>query len=458
VADAISVRADIAVLGAGPKAAALAAKTHVLNELGYGPLRIAVVEQKEVGASWTGRHGFTSGLELLGTRPEKDVGFPYQSARTLGARGADVDAAMLRFSWHQYLVELGEYRRWVDAGALHPTHREVAEYVSWVLARASNGVEVHMARVVKVRLHPDGWVLEGEAEGGRREHLVANRGLVLTGPGRPRSLQHAEDVAPRIITPAMTRTELRRLCLPPAGRVCIVGSGESGAALALWLIHEFGDELELTFVAPSLPYSRAESFLENSVYSDPQLVAWGELAEPMRREFVRRTDRGVLSPAALSQLSRHRKLTFVVGRVQRVERGPSGLARVVVDDAGRAVGQEFDAVAVCTGSCALTTLVNLLGDARQPVEAHLGFSLTDEPTVMRSLDATLALRALAPRIHLPALAGLAHGPGFANLSCLGTLSDHVLSAYVSAPPLSGGRPAPWAASAAPSRNRAQVLQ
>ena len=105
------------VVGAGAKAAAIAAKTHVLNELGYGPLRVVVLEQHEPAASWTGRNGFTTGGERLGTRPEKDVGFPYDSVRELGPAGAEIDAMMLRFSWQAHLVQLGEYRRWVDAGA-----------------------------------------------------------------------------------------------------------------------------------------------------------------------------------------------------------------------------------------------------------------------------------------------------------------------------------------------------
>jgi mycobactin lysine-N-oxygenase len=59
--------------------------------------------------------------------------------------------------------------------------------------------------------------------------------------------------------------------------------------------------------------------------------------------------------------------------------------------------------------------------------------LNDEASVKRALDAALALERLTPRIHVPALAGLVHGPGFANLSCLGRLSDHVLSAYLQDP-------------------------
>lgn len=425
-----SLCADVVVVGAGPKAAAIAAKAHVLNELGFGPIQVIVVEGHEVAASWTGRHGFTSGLEVLGTRPEKDVGFPYQSASRLGAGGRQVDAAMLRFSWQSHLVQTGEYRRWVDTGAPHPTHRELARYMSWVLARAVHGVQLRLATVTGIRLDEGGWRLQCKTAGGAPETLVAERGLILTGPGAPRSLPYAPEVAHRILTPSMTPAELQAIDLGPTSRICVVGSGESAVSVALWLTRRYGEDLELTFVAPSLPYSRAESFLENSVYSDPQLVAWGQLAESQRQEFVRRTDRGVMSPAALAQLARHRKLAFIVGRVRELELSRNGLAKVVVDQPEEVVRHEFDAVAVCAGSCPLTGLSRLLGEAMAEVEARADCSLADEPTVMRRLDAALALRGLVPRLHLPALSGLAHGPGFANLSCLGSLSDSVLSAYV----------------------------
>lgn len=440
----ITARADVVVLGAGPKAAAIASKTHVLHELGYGPLRVVVLEQREVAASWTGRHGFTSGFELLGTRPEKDVGFPYQSARHWGPRGRDVDQAMMQFSWQSHLVETGDYSHWIDAGAPCPEHRHLARYVSWVLSRATLGVEVRMARVAAIGLHPDGWLLACETPSGGRERVLAEQGLVLTGPGAVRTLACAREVAGRIISPAATPAETRALRLPPDSRVCIVGSGESAVALALSLIREFGDDLDLTFVSPSLPYSRSETFLENSVYSDPQTVGWHRLAEAERREFIRRTDRGVMSPDAVAQLSRVRKISFVVGRVREVTVGDWSRARVVITSSGGGGAEEgngheaaerrdFDLVANCTGCCPLTALSGLLGDARRTVDDRLGFALTDELSVKRRLDATLALDGLIPRIHIPALAGLAHGPGFANLSCLGSLSDHILSAYLAEP-------------------------
>jgi mycobactin lysine-N-oxygenase len=430
----VTTRADVVVLGAGPKAAAIASKAHVLHELGYSPLRVAVVEQREVAASWTGRHGFTSGAELLGTRPEKDVGFPYQSARHWGPGGRDIDRRMMQFSWQSHLVELREYQHWVDTGVPCPAHRGLARYVSWVLSRATQGVEVRLARVTAIGLHPDGWLLSCETPSGEREQVLAEQGLVLTGPGTPRPLTCEKEIAHRVVSPAATTAETRAMRVPPDGRVCIIGSGESAIALALSLIREFGDDLELTFVAPSLPYSRSESFLENSVYSDPEVVGWRQLAEADRREFIRRTDRCVMSPDAVSQLSRHRHLAFVVGRVRGVMSGDSGRARIVLDrpaDGGR---QDFDLVANCMGSCPLTALAGLLGETTTGiVEERLGFALTDEVSVKRALDATLALEGLTPRIHIPALAGLVHGPGFANLSCLSSLSDHILSAYLEEP-------------------------
>lgn len=458
----LTARADLVVLGAGPKAAAIASKAHVLNELGGSPLRVLVLEQREVAAYWTGRHGFTSGVELLGTRPEKDVGFPYQSARHWGACGREIDRRMLQFSWQSHLVELGEYRHWVDAGSPCPVHRDLGRYVSWVLARATQGVEVRLAKVVAVEPHPEGWLLRCETPDGGREQVLAEQGLVLTGPGAARPLACAQEVAHRVVSPASTTAEIRATQVPSGGKVCVVGSGESAISLALALAREFGDGLELTFVSPSLPCVRVESFLENSVYSDPQTVGWRQLAEAERQEFIRRTDRGVMSPDAVAQLSRLRNFSFVVGRAREVRPGERGRARVVVEQPAGADSQrqlqDFDLVANCMGACSLTALAGLLGETRGLVEERLGVPLADEAAVKRRLDATLALEGVAPRIHIPALAALLHGPGLANLSCLGSLSDHILSAYVQDPLPGQDRAAMCAALADSSREDRAVLR
>ncbi len=68
------------VLGAGPKAVAIAAKRHVLAKLGYPVPHVQIVDRQGVASHWSGKAGFTDGNQLLGTRPEKDIGFPYLSA------------------------------------------------------------------------------------------------------------------------------------------------------------------------------------------------------------------------------------------------------------------------------------------------------------------------------------------------------------------------------------------
>ena len=67
------------VLGAGPKAIAIAAKRAMLAKLDYNVPRVVIVDRQGVAAHWSGAFGFTDGRQLLGTRPEKYIGYPYAS-------------------------------------------------------------------------------------------------------------------------------------------------------------------------------------------------------------------------------------------------------------------------------------------------------------------------------------------------------------------------------------------
>src|SRR5947207_4297638 len=68
------------VLGAGPKAVSIAAKRHMLAKLGYPVPHLHIIDRQGVASHWSGQAGFTDGNQFLGTRPEKDIGFPYLSA------------------------------------------------------------------------------------------------------------------------------------------------------------------------------------------------------------------------------------------------------------------------------------------------------------------------------------------------------------------------------------------
>src|SRR5215472_14901678 len=78
----------LAVVGAGPKGIAIAAKARALAAAGLEAPRVVLVDRGAVAGNWSGRQGYTSGLLPLGTPAEKDVGFPY--AESWGAASAAV--------------------------------------------------------------------------------------------------------------------------------------------------------------------------------------------------------------------------------------------------------------------------------------------------------------------------------------------------------------------------------
>src|SRR2546428_5023736 len=92
----------LAVIGAGPKGIAIAAKGRVLSAVGLDSPRVVLVDRNAVAGNWSGRQGYTNGLLPLGTPPEKDIGFPY--AASWGSASAAVTAAVAPFRWHGPLV------------------------------------------------------------------------------------------------------------------------------------------------------------------------------------------------------------------------------------------------------------------------------------------------------------------------------------------------------------------
>src|SRR5262249_4767399 len=98
----------LAVIGAGAKAVAVAAKAAVLREMGVEVADVVAIERSGVAANWGAGGGWTDGRQRLGTNPEKDVGFPYRSTLAPG-RDAEVNERMTRFSWQSYLVATDQF-------------------------------------------------------------------------------------------------------------------------------------------------------------------------------------------------------------------------------------------------------------------------------------------------------------------------------------------------------------
>src|SRR5205807_12814 len=137
------------VLGAGPKAVSIAAKRHMLAKLGYPVPHLHIIDRQGVASHWSGQAGFTDGNQFLGTRPEKDIGFPYLSACWGDkAHSRAVAKEMLHLSWPGYLIDQLRYADWIDRGRTRPTHSEWSKYIRWVAGKV--GLDLCVAEVIRI--------------------------------------------------------------------------------------------------------------------------------------------------------------------------------------------------------------------------------------------------------------------------------------------------------------------
>ncbi len=421
----------LAVIGAGPKAAAIAVKAQVLKELGLGNIDVVVIEKtKELAANWAGHSGFTDGKGSLGTPPEKDVGFPYSSIF-----GSAVDFAMLRYSWQAYLIDRDNYSNWIDRGKPQPRHEIWADYLRWALGLTSPSAD-------EARVRPR--VMEGRAtrielfEGRlkieiKRPHtseFIEADGVVFTGPGEPKTFGGSQPESSELIMDG--RNYWQRIGvfekLGP-GRVAIIGGGETAASIAVSLI-ERAPELKVDIInRHGAVYSRGEGFDENRFFSNPD--EWLEMDEAYRAEFIHHTDRGVFSVDALKRIALAENVKPISGEISEISEVGD---KVVIDmsRAGIPTSLEYDRVIVALGFDPWAGSLEMF-----PIELRPTISQED---LMQGIDYHLRVRFdSAPALinsginaHMPMVAGMAQGPGFPNLSCLGHVADRILSLYLSA--------------------------
>ena len=265
----------------------------------------------------------TSSREILGLSASKDVGFPYQGTRAFGAAGQAVDREALAFSWQRYLVEEGRYAEWIDAGAPSVQRRVFGAYLGWVLARATEGVDVVQGRVARVWLAAGGerWVVEVLDPSGATQFTC--KALVLTGQGAQRVIPHDRGADARVLDCESGRMQIARAPGEESSDVAIVGGGES-ALSCLEFVRSHRPDARLTVYTANLPMSRVESFLENRIFSRPDDVGWTSLGEAQRSDFIARSDRGVFGAERVSPFAYDRSCRFVSGRVTHVSSAADG--------------------------------------------------------------------------------------------------------------------------------------
>ena len=420
----------LAVIGAGPKAAALAVKAQVLRELGLGNIQVVVIEKtKELAANWAGHSGFTDGKGSLGTPPEKDVGFPYSSIF-----GSAVDFAMLRYSWQAYLIDRDNYSNWIDRGKPQPRHEIWADYLRWALGLTSPSVEdaAVTPRVIEgkaTRIEMSNQKLKIEIKRPHSSEFIEADGVVFTGPGEPKMLGAIQPEGSELIMDG--RNYWQRIGvferLGP-GKVAIIGGGETAASIAVSLIDR-APAIEVEIInRHGAIYTRGESFGENVYFSSPE--QWSEMDEAYRAEFIEHTDRGVFSVDAQKRIAFAENIRRVSGEISDLsEVGDKVIINLV--RAGIPTSLEYDRVIVALGFDPWSGPLQIFAEETRPRATHkLLTNLVDYHLRIPS-NSTAPFDYGAINAHLPMVAGMAQGPGFPNLSCLGHLSDRILSLYLS---------------------------
>jgi len=434
-----SLEQTLVVLGAGPKALAIAAKRNVLAALGWKLPRVFIVEAKNVAAHWSGKNGYTDGNQALGTPPQKDVGFPYSSS-CWGGANAEVDCRMLAFSWTTFQVACRRFAGWIDRHQPAPTHAEWGRYLEWVAqivapvipisGLPSKQTGIIQASVQQIDIRKSRWSLACTFN--NLKFRIGSDGLVVTGPGPPRTFPGqsknppmSSQGIPRLTDGRSFWTYLGRFRSLPPPSIGIVGAGETAASVAVALVQIFGPSCNIEVINPSgMAYSRGESFVENRLFTDPR--GWTARSKADRLEFVERTDRGVFSLQAKSILDRAENVETVAGRVERIDASKTKVAVTTSYD-GKVSTSSYDYLIVAAGFDPLW-FVSILSSTVQD-RLKLAVGSTTKEAIQEKISPDLSITGLVPRLHLPMLAGFAQGPGFPNLSSLGLLSDRVLATY-----------------------------
>lgn len=418
----------VVVLGGGPKAVALSAKAAVMRDLGHTVPEIIVVEPSEVASSWTLAGGMTSGDQILGTSPEKDVGFPYQSMRSWADSGASDAEMYRRFSWGSYLIKRGAYQEWIDRGKPNPRHSDWAGYLRWVADES--GMRIVRGSVTQIERGSE-WDIEVELKGGNSVDLGGN-GLVITGYGTVHAGISFSGTTEDTVSGPFDRCLdvagfwhcMSEKTLPRSGRAIVVGAGEAAAAIIEHLLRE--SDHEVAVVSPGyMLYSRGESFYEDEVYSNPD--RWHDFPLWARREFINRTDRGVFSQRVLATLAALGRVDIIGGRVVDARECDSWVEVTVERDLGK-VQYRADIVIEATGRDAAWFLPVMSDSVIGALMDALG-GQASAAALCEAVEHDLSIRGLTPRLHVPNLAGLMQGPGFPGMSCLGLMADRILYSY-----------------------------
>ncbi|HZU51572.1 MAG TPA: SidA/IucD/PvdA family monooxygenase [Sphingomicrobium sp.] len=421
-------RQRLAIIGAGPKAVAIATKAACLRDLAALPLEVVIFERDVIGAAWTGQFGYTDGLQRLCTPAERDVGFPYDTDLA-----ADLDRAMLaRFSWTAFQIETERYGDWVDRGRPKPTHQDFAQYLAWCLSGLG---PIRFGPVTALKHRNGRWsVRYTSRDSGASISEGRFDGVVVTGPG-PQSTNLRKVADGRIFDgvdfwrPGVIAAVKQAAASGPDDPVVIIGSGGTAAATAAALVRaDISNDIRVLGSQAAL-YARADSYFENRTFRDPKF--WSALSAADRRTFSDRLTRGAVWSNVVNVLAGVERIDYLQGAAKEVRFDPPGTvggALMVV----YAPSAHPDAEVPLQASAVIDATGFDPMWFRTLLSPSLARKLNNEKKMRTQMasDLSLPLEGV-PRLHVPMISQ-AVGPAYNSLMALGSLSDAVLRPYVSA--------------------------
>ncbi|MFL5833348.1 MAG: lysine 6-monooxygenase [Solirubrobacterales bacterium] len=408
----------------------MAAKHHVLKRVGIPVPDLAVFDESGIAAHWGGHCGYTNGELPLGTPPEKDIGYPYLTDEAeVRADNRRINTEMLRYSWAAFNVAEDErnFAEWIDRGRPRPPHKIWALYLQWVARQVD--LEVEKDRLAGVSIDGDRWSLDFES--GR---VISTDGIVITSPGPAKRDIDIKGPAKAVFNGKTfwgddCEARLSEIGERPKAKACVIGSGETAAAIVLYLAERLPN-IQIDIVSrEGIIYTRGESFEENRLYSDPG--SWGRFKKDVRKMFVKRTDRGVFSVATKELLDAREDVVTLSGEVTKIDATKDNGIFIVVRGRDDPCGP-YEIVADATGFRRRWFIDMLDEDSFHKLTVAMTLSPEAIPTdeqLEEAIDYDLSVSGLHPKMHLPMYAGLEQGPGFPSLGCLGFLSDRILRPY-----------------------------
>lgn len=423
----------LAIVGGGPKAAAIVARAAILREL-LGKDRVPeiyVFERNGVGAAWSGDYGFSSGFLTLCSPAEKDVGFPYieKLGNTLSAEPI-APKLYARFSWSSFLVETGNYAEWVDRGRDHPSHKIWADYLRWVFIKADQAIV--QGEVLDVTPQATGgWHIRYNDEEG--EDTTYADGVVLTGTGNAKPITNISSQVPaqRIFdseTFWSNRSEISKF-----NEIAVAGAGGAAGAIIAWLSNALSEREEATVrsISPTgTLFARGDGYAERRWFSDPS--DWRELLLQDRRNLIERTEGGVISLRNKSIIDRSRNIDFVRGRATGINWDGSELSIDVEYDGQSVASPKSDCFINAIGFDPWSLLDIVSAPQVNILRQHGSQDIRDRAAEQMLSDLSFTpSNKLGTGLHVPVLAALARGPGMGTLGCLGLVASSILDGYVS---------------------------